>query len=306
MTIVNELGRGVYGVVLLCTDENGQSDALKIQAPIGSLAHEYSLLLKIEGRVQADATGFYPFPRSRALYAFSEGGLFSMTAGSNSGMTLIDVVNTFKAKIGNVPELIAIYYTSRMLKHLESLHLDGKVLHADIKPDNWVLTSSPKDQDHAGTDAVGGADLMLVDFGRSIDLEKVKSRGLNPLHTQFEGNIAAEDMECVNMRTGMPWGVDLDFFGLAASSYILLFGSHIKVEEKRTGKWGLSKGLRRYWQCALWDELFGILLNFDSSSDNYCLSDIRASFDEYIDGKQRKFEIASYLNQLYTHLPKKR
>ena len=128
LTILHELGRGVYGVVLLCNDENGQSDALKIQAPIGSLAHEYSLLLSIEDRVEPDPSGFYPFPRSRALYAYSEGGLFSMTAGSDSGMNLIDVVNTYKKMTGNVPEIIAIYFTSRMLKHIEALHQDGKVL----------------------------------------------------------------------------------------------------------------------------------------------------------------------------------
>ena len=37
----------------------------------------------IEERVETDACGFYPFPRSRALTLFSEGGLFSMTADFN-------------------------------------------------------------------------------------------------------------------------------------------------------------------------------------------------------------------------------
>ena len=128
VTISNELGRGVYGVVLLCNNKAGESDALKVQAPIGSLAHEYSILLRMEDRIDHDALEFYPFPRSRALYAFSEGGLFSMTAGSDSGMTLIDVVNTYKKITGNVPELLAMYYTSRMLRHLDLLHQYGKVL----------------------------------------------------------------------------------------------------------------------------------------------------------------------------------
>ena len=77
-------------------------------------------------------------------------------------------------------------------------------MHADVKPDNWVLTSSPKDENHAGTYAIGVTDLMLVDFGMSIDLEKVVSEGTDPLQTQFKGNIAAEDMECGKMRKGMP------------------------------------------------------------------------------------------------------
>ena len=133
-TIINELGRGVYGVVLLVdvaseeSDKERQRRALKIQAPIGSLAHEYTLLLEVEERVQSDSSVFYPFPRSEALYAFSQGGLFTMTAGSETGMNLIDVANTYKKIMGNVPELIAIYYTSRMLRHLDVLHTDGNIL----------------------------------------------------------------------------------------------------------------------------------------------------------------------------------
>ncbi|KAL7527624.1 hypothetical protein ACHAXR_002046 [Thalassiosira sp. AJA248-18] len=147
---------------------------------------------------------------------------------------------------------------------------------------------------------------MLVDFGRSIDLEKVPSQA-DPLQAQIKGNIAAEDMECGSMRKGLPWGVDLDFFGLAASSFILLFGTHMEVvEDRRSGKWRIHKPLRRYWQRELWSCLFDSLLNFDSNTDNYCLRDIRIAFDEYIDGKQRKREIATHVNQLYTHLPKKR
>ena len=122
MTIVRELGRGAYGVVVLC------SDALKIQAPIGSLAHEYSTLLKIEDRVKTVNADFHPFPLSRALYAFEEGGLFSMSAGSDSGMTLIDVANCYKQITGNVPEIVAMYYTARMLRHLETLHQAARVL----------------------------------------------------------------------------------------------------------------------------------------------------------------------------------
>lgn len=305
-TIVNELGRGVYGVVLLVdvsseeSNEESQRRALKIQAPIGSLAHEYSLLLEVEKRVQPDSSGFYPFPRSEALYAFSQGGLFMMTAGSESGMNLIDVANTYKKIMGNVPELIAIYYTSRMLRHLESLHEEGKVLHCDVKPDNWVLTSSK-----AGN-GVGGCDLMLVDFGRAIDLAKVTRQGEDPLRTLFKGSIAAEDMECGMMREGLPWGVDLDYFGLCASAFILLFGSHMEVvKDKNTGNWRLNKVLRRYWQKDLWQSLFHSLLNFELGSERKCLRDLRVAFDEYID-VDRSRQISTHLNQLFTHLPKKR
>jgi hypothetical protein len=155
--------------------------------------------------------------------------------------------------------------------------------------------------------AVGGTDLMLVDFGRSIDLVRTENQGSDPLRTQFTGSIAAEDMECVAMREGRHWGVDLDFFGVAASSFILLFGSHIEViQDRSTRKWRPNKPFRRYWQREIWDHLFDSLLNFDSKTDKYCLGEVRAHFDGYIEGKQRKKEIAAYLHQLHTHLPTKR
>merc|ERR1712113_1194938 len=81
----------------------------------------------------------YPYPSPLSFVAFKDGGVLGMTAGSSSGLNLVDIVNIHR---GSVPELIAIYYTSRMLLYLEFLHASGKILHCDVKPDNWVLTQS--------------------------------------------------------------------------------------------------------------------------------------------------------------------
>ena len=169
-----------------------------------------------------------------------------------------------------------------------------------MKPDNWVLTRSQE----AGLGAVSGADLMLVDFGRAVDLESVSTNGLNTL---FSGSAAAEDMECKSMPQGSPWGVDLDYFGLCASACILLFGDHMEVvEDKATGKLKLKKLLRRYWQRDLWSSFFDILLNNDASSNSTCLQDLLLKFDEFLENDCRKRDIDSRISTLYTHLPKKR
>lgn len=166
-----------------------------------------------------------------------------------------------------------------------------------MKPDNWVLTKSQE----AGAGAVSGADLMLVDFGRAVDLVGISDT------TLFTGSAAAEDMECKAMRQGLPWGVDLDFYGLCASSYILLFGSHMEVvQDKATGKLKLKRLLRRYWQRELWQNYFESLLNYDSCSSAHCLRDIRVAFDDYLDNNGRKRDVESRIGTLYTHLPKKR
>lgn len=148
---------------------------------------------------------------------------------------------------------------------------------------------------------------MLVDFGRALDLEKLCRRTEDPLQTLFKGSIAAEDMECGNMREGLPWGIDLDYFGVCASAFLLLFSSHMEVfKDKSTGSWRLQKALRRYWQRDLWQSFFHSLLNFDLRSERKCLRDLRAAFDEYINENDRSREIATHLRQLYTHLPKQR
>lgn len=179
-------------------------------------------------------------------------------------------------------------------------HVIYMTQHCDVKPDNWVLTRSQE----AGLGAVSGADLMLVDFGRAVDLESVSSNGSNIL---FSGSAAAEDMECRSMRQGLPWGVDLDYFGLCASSCILLFGDHMEVvQDKATGRLKLKKLLRRYWQRDLWSNFFDVLLNNDVSSDSNCLQDLLLKFEEHLEDDGRKRDIDSRISTLYTHLPKKR
>jgi hypothetical protein len=128
----NELGRGAFGVVVLMDVEDesrGETIAVKAQSPTDCLAWEYEVVKLLEGRVGSKEHEAYPFPRSLAFLSLADGGLFSMTAGSKSGLNLVDLVNVYKVKLGeSVPELIALHYTSRMLKHLETLHWHGKIL----------------------------------------------------------------------------------------------------------------------------------------------------------------------------------
>ena len=53
-----------------------------------------------------------------------------MTCGSQSGLNLVDLVNVYKVKEGasGVPELVALHYTIRMLKHIEAFHWKGIIL----------------------------------------------------------------------------------------------------------------------------------------------------------------------------------
>lgn len=128
----SELGRGAYGVVVLMdveTHPEQSTIAVKAQSPTDCLAWEFEILRSVEQRIGSKESGSGPFPRALTFLALADGGVLSMTAGSKSGLNLVDLVNLYKVKLGEpVPELIALYYTSRMLKHLETLHWYGKIL----------------------------------------------------------------------------------------------------------------------------------------------------------------------------------
>jgi hypothetical protein len=128
--VTKELGRGAYGVVVLIEDNNHQDTiALKVQSATGCLAWEYEILQRVEQRVASKQSGHYAFPRALSFISLADGGMLSMTAGSKSGLNLVDLANVYKMKLGEpVPEMIALHYTSRMLKHLELLHWHGKIL----------------------------------------------------------------------------------------------------------------------------------------------------------------------------------
>jgi len=127
--IMHKLGSGSFGTALLCeaklgeTLEKEKKFALKVQRPTGCLAWEFLVLKMLQSRLNTKSR--FTIPTAFSLSIFSDGGVMRMTAGSHSGLNLLDVVNFHK---GNVPELIAIHYTSRMMLHMEVLHLEGEFL----------------------------------------------------------------------------------------------------------------------------------------------------------------------------------
>ena len=165
-------------------------------------------------------------------------------------------VNAYQGKHWNVDDLIALHYVARMLHHLELLHWRAKILHCDVKPDNWVLCSS---------NDVQGSELVLVDYGRAIDLSDLAKEGEDPSNVVLMGEAAEEDMMCVAMRKGRPWSYDADTFGICASAHVLLFGNHIELIQNGK-RWMPRQSFKRYWQRDLWTELFDTLLNSDEGT----------------------------------------
>lgn len=319
--IKHELGRGSYGVVVMMETENVDSGegengivAVKAQAPTDCLAWEYEVMRRLEERVSQHCPNTtsspFPFPVPLSYVALADGGLLGMTAGSATGMNLVDIVNVYKiAEGGPVPELIALHYTARMLKHVETLHWHGKILHCDAKPDNWVLMTSETSFEGCGS-MLEASDLMLVDFGRSVDLAMCAKDGADPMNVKLFGEATTEDLACVAMRKGCGWSFDVDTFGVCASSHVLLYGVHLEIEQGSNSRWKPRKALRRYWQKELWSSLFDTLLNLDEGSQTAIgsrpgsLRCLRLTLESYLNGKAK--ELFSLLKHQARILPSSR
>ena len=299
--VKQELGRGSYGVVVLLDSTEEGVTAVKAQSPTDCLAWEYVLMKRLEERCTSDP---FPFPKPLSFVSLADGALLGMTAGSKNGMNLVDVSNVYKVQTGGpVPELIALHYTARMLKHIETLHWRGKILHCDVKPDNWVMVASDSAYDDC-CELVEAADLMLVDFGRAVDLISAARDGVDPMDVKLSGQATDPDMACAAMRMNLGWSFDIDTFGICASAHVLLYGTHIEMDTNRSKRWKTRKPLRRYWQKELWSEFFDTLLNDAIASRPGSLRQLRDKIEDYL--KTKKKELAYLLKHQARILPKKR
>mmetsp|Transcript_3551 Transcript_3551/g.4848 ORF Transcript_3551/g.4848 Transcript_3551/m.4848 type:complete len:359 (+) Transcript_3551:864-1940(+) len=254
-SVKRELGRGGNGIVMLVEAGVDVNIAVKSQEHADCLAWEYVVLGRLRERFGTE--GRKGFPAPLGYVSLKDGALMGMKEASTSGMTLVDLRNAYKFEKRSVPLPLVVFYTSRMLCHIETLHWKGKVLHCDVKPDNWILVAGDV-LSGSGT-MVEGADLMLVDFGRAIDLVTcAEKKGVaEPLDVMIEGDNDVAVEACVAMREGRCWSFDADWFGICASVHVLLFGEHIKVE-KRGKKWAPTK---KFSGSDLLTAVFDVLLN---------------------------------------------
>lgn len=130
-----------------------------------------------------------------------------------------------------------------MLKVVQTMH-KAQIIHADIKPDNFLVQLSPD----------GTVSLHLIDFGCSIDMS------LFPPGTAFTRCVTTEDFVCCEMRDGRPWNYHTDLFCIAATAHTLLFDKYIELQ-KKDGNWSITQRLHRYMRVDLWNMFFSALLN---------------------------------------------
>ncbi|KAG2788785.1 hypothetical protein Pcac1_g1581 [Phytophthora cactorum] len=300
LQLVGVLGSGSFAYVFSAkvvdtTSNTTCNKAVKIEKERQNLAWEFYITNKIKKKVRIEnklPDEKIPVPTFTGLHLFPNGALLIMEKGDFG--TLFDVLNCYKQWGITFPEVLAVYYGIKMLRCIEMLH-SAKVLHGDIKPDNWLMIpgnpsselSMITQEPHTDKDFHAG-DLHLIDYGRSIDLS------LYPEGTVFKGNCHAKGFQCVEMLTHRPWTHQVDTFAFCGTVHCMLFGEYMEVKPRRNAKgathWGIVKQFKRYWQVDMWTDFFHNLLNVRSCTDQPSLPNLRRRFENYFvsDGNRQQ------------------
>jgi len=184
-------------------------------------------------------SGFMHTPR---CFTYRDGSIL-ITQRQRMG-TLLDLVNLTKNADKVIIEPIAIYLTAELLGLIEIIH-SMRIVHADIKPDNFLLCHTPS------STTPSAPSLQLIDFGKAIDLD------------------LEENQENVQATSeGRQGKYHLDYFGIAGSAYCLLFGKYIEVSTVKN-KWVVKDNFKRWWQVKMWTQFFDDMLNPKTEDRQY-------------------------------------
>jgi len=293
-TVGDMIGEGGFAKVYSAVWENGPAEekntVLKVQMP----ANDWEWYILNQVRFRFDALdhplkekgaqwwgGFMAAPR---CYTYRDGAVI-ISQLQKMG-TLLDLVNLTKNADKNIIEPIAIYLTAELLGLLELLH-SVNIVHADLKPDNFLMRHTPSTQ--------SSPSLQLIDFGKAIDLklengEKVVTANLvtadNMAGDERVGTVprkldmdrvddslrkvnskkAATDVQNVHVNglekteKGRTGKYHIDYFGIAGAAYCLLFGKYIEVGTVKN-RWVVKGSFKRWWQVKLWERFFDDMLN---------------------------------------------
>lgn len=269
------LGEGAYAKIFkIVNEENGEQLIAKYQKP--SFPWEFYITREVQTRIRHKKLASL-FMNVESAYFFQNASIL-LTQPVEYG-DLLSAIN--KMKQGQIMcQLIAMYFTVEILTILETLH-SCKIIHGDIKPDNFLLMGDTK-----------RPRLQLIDFGRGIDMS------LFPENTTFKRVVTTEGFTTIEMQTGKPWTYQIDLYGAANCGHCLLFGDYMKVTQTN-GTWNISKKIPRYWAVTEWKNFFTTMLNVESCFNLPDLAELKDSFNTILsDESELDFSMNKLVNLL--------
>ncbi|XP_008590186.1 PREDICTED: mitotic checkpoint serine/threonine-protein kinase BUB1, partial [Galeopterus variegatus] len=226
--------------------KNKQKFILKVQKP----ANPWEFYIGTQLMERLKPTMQHMFIKFYSAHLFQNGSV--LVGDLYSYGTLLNAINLYKNTPEKVmPQALVISFAMRMLYMIEQVH-DCEIIHGDIKPDNFILGNGFLEQDGEGDDLSAG--LALIDLGQSIDMK------LFPKGTTFTAKCETSGFQCIEMLSNKPWNYQIDYFGVAATVYCMLFGTYMKVKNEG-GVWKPEGHFKRLPHLDMWSEFFHIMLN---------------------------------------------
>lgn len=286
------MGKGNFAV-----SHRSELEALKMETP--PTPWEFHMMRLTHSRLGAQHRASNSISYAHEMHLYQDEGFLLLPYHPYG--TLLDVVNLFRAEpSGVMDEVLAMFFAVELLRTVEALHARG-IMHGDLKADNCLLRldALAEDSQLSGqwrADGSGGwaaRGVTLIDFGRGIDMRCF------PADVQFVADWKTSAQDCAEMREGRPWTWQLDYHGLAATVYTLLFGKYIETARCDTGGLGtarrykLKESLKRYWQTEIWGECFELLLNPGAAVEREVggkmpvlkgLKQVRERMEEWLEG----------------------
>ncbi|XP_069707139.1 mitotic checkpoint serine/threonine-protein kinase BUB1 [Phaenicophaeus curvirostris] len=230
--------------------KNNQKVIFKVQKPANPW--EFYIATQLAERLNPSICHLYTHFYSAHFF---QNGSILVGELHNYG-TLLNTINIYKKLPEKVmPQALVVYFAVKILHMVEELH-SCKIIHGDIKPDNFILGERFLDNDTCDIDGLSHG-LALIDFGQSIDMK------LFPEGTAFTAKCETSGFQCIEMLTQKPWNYQTDYFGVAATVYCMLFGTYMRVKNEN-GIWKPEGAFRRLANADLWKEFFESMLNIPS------------------------------------------
>ncbi|KAM5227800.1 mitotic checkpoint serine/threonine-protein kinase BUB1 [Ctenodactylus gundi] len=269
------LGEGAFAQVYEATHgdvndaKNKQKFVLKVQKPANPW--EFYIGTQLMERLKPHVR--HMFIKFYYVHLFQNGSI--LVGDLYSYGTLLNAINLYKNTPEKVmPQALVISFAIRMLDMIEQIH-SCEIIHGDVKPDNFILGNRQGflEQDDEDDDLAAG--LALIDLGQSIDMT------LFPKGTTFTAKCETSGFQCTEMLSNRPWTYQVDYFGVAATVYCMLFGTYMKVKNEG-GVWKPEGLFRRLPHLDTWNEFFHIMLNIPDCHHLPSLDLLRRKLNELL------------------------
>lgn len=262
-SIDKEVGRGSYGSVYKATDSRtGNVVALKYQKPPNTW--EIYICDQVLKRIKEPEVLPGVMDISTAIIA--PNASLIATEFSPFG-SLLDINNKIRQATTKVMhESLVMHFSAQICNIVDHLHRQH-IIHADIKPDNFLLMRVPNVDSPLPS-------LRLIDFGCAIDMTLFPDGE----KTKFRKVVQTDGFTCIEMQEGRSWSYETDLFCIAATVHVMLFGDYMQPQKKGSS-WEIRQKLPRYLKKHVWTKFFGDLLNMQADKLP-ALHEMRLIFEE--------------------------